>query len=120
VQIGSHRLFAIEPGIAVMTCVGDVAPCDVEALVEALAFLATRRLVIDARDLGQVPQSTRRLFTAPCAYEPHSFAIVGGSLRGRLVMTSILAARGFLARAAFFEGLAQAVEWARRLEENAR
>jgi hypothetical protein len=120
VHVGSHRLEILAPGIAIMICAGDVSTDDVQAVAELLAIWTTRRLVIDLRGMGQVPKSTRRLLTAEPLYEPQSFGLVGGSLRARLVATSLLVACKLMSRAAFFRDLAEAIEWAETLEENVR
>jgi len=114
VHIGQHQLDEPEPGMIVLRCTGDLLPCEAQQLMSHLVAAKVRHFVIDIRRLGQISSPTRQVFSAAVPCGGRSLAVVGGSFRTRLVVTSLLAARNILLQAVFFDRLEEAVAWGRQ------
>ncbi|HET7543805.1 MAG TPA: hypothetical protein VFK05_28230 [Polyangiaceae bacterium] len=113
VQIGPHRLDEPEPGLLLLRCAGDLLPREAEALMALLLAAKVHHFVIDISHLGQISSQAREALVAAFPCGEHALAVVGGSFRARLVVTSLLAARNSLPAAVFFDCLEEAVAWGR-------
>lgn len=114
VVVGTDLPHGTESDVLVLRCTGDVSPEDAAALLDACRDTAGRFLVLDVTRLGQIGQEARRLLAQGELLQPTRFGIVGGSFRSRVVITSLLAERGLLPQALFFQRIADAVAWVRQ------